>query len=520
MNKELIIVLDAGTGSGRAIIFNTKGKQIAIAQQEWDMPTLPKYPGSMSFDTKNNWKILCDCIKSAIKKADISSDRIIGVGATSMREGFVLYDRRGQEIWACPNIDARAEREVCELIKMNLGPEIYTRGGDWLGLSAASRLRWIKNNEPEVYERIAHITMISDWILYKLTGSFVTEPSIGSSSGLFNLSKRNWSKKTIEECELPRGIYPQIYESGTILGEVTAQAEKETGLKKGTPVVVCGADTQLALLGVGAINPFQYTLIGGSFWQTTVTTDKPLIDSHCRLRTLCHVIPDEWMTEGIGFLCGMVTRWFRDGFCQEEKRLAAEKHLDPYYILEKKAEKVPVGSGGIIGIFSNVMNAKYWKHAAPSFVQFDILSPETSGKKECFRAIEENAAYVTYGNLKNLVQLTNCRPKEITFCGGASKGRLWPQIISDVLNISLKIPLVKESTALGAAICTTKGIGVYSNFGQAVNEAVEWERIVTPNIENHKLYVEYYEKWRRVYSQFFEIVKDGLLQPMWAAPGT
>jgi len=517
--SNYIAAIDAGTGSGRCVIFDTQGTQIALASREWSHPSLPDYPGSFVFDTEQNWKLLCESVREALQRANLVSDDICGVSATSMREGMVLYDKEGKEIWACPNVDSRARTEVSQLIKKGLAKKIYFRGGDWLAITSPPRFLWIKKHQRKIYERMAHMTMISDWILYRLSGNFVTDPSAGSSSDLFQLSKRTWSDEIIKWCGLPRHIFPRVFEPGTVIGEVTSNASNETGLKKGTPVVQGGADTQLGLIGIGAVDPNDSTTIGGTFWQQTIVTDKPVIDPQLRLRTLCHAFPSLWMTEGIGFLCGLTMRWFRDAFCGREKEMASQQRVDPYLLLEKEAEKVPPGSNGIIPIFSDVMNAKRWMHASPSFVQFDINQPDKSGVKECFRAIEESAAYVAKGHMKILDEITKRKTKQIVFCGGASKGLLWPQILADVLGVEVKIPVVRESTALGAAICAGVGVKLFPDL-KAGKRLVKWNRVVEPDRTTHEKYIRLYKQWTEVYGRMVRLVEDKLVDPMWRAAGT
>jgi autoinducer 2 (AI-2) kinase len=224
------------------------------------------------------------------------------------------------------------------------------------------------------------------------------------------------------------------------------------------------------------------------------------------------------MVEGIGFYCGLTMRWFRDAFCELEKKEAEEKGVDPYSLMEEKAREVPPGSNGILAIFSNIMNAKRWVHASPAFVQFDVTSPYTSGRKECIRAIEESAAYVSYAHLEIIKELLHHEPQEIIFAGGASKGFLWPQILSDVLGLKIRVPVVKESTSLGTAICAAVGVGVYRSISEGIRNVVEWERVFLPNDENHALYMKLYEKWRKVYEGILELTEAGLVKPMWSPP--
>jgi autoinducer 2 (AI-2) kinase len=250
----------------------------------------------------------------------VTKEEIAGVTATSMREGMVLYDKNKRIIWACPNADARAKHEVEEMITAGLGEKVYKIGGDWLNIISPARFWWIKHHQPEIYEKITYMNMLSDWVLFQLSGEIVTEPTCGSSSGIFDLKKRKWSEELVHIAHLPSGIYPPVHEPATIIGQISEKASSETGLKKGTPVIAAGGDTQLALLGTGAAHPGSFTIVGGTFWQTTAITDWPLIDPEYRLRTLCHAVPGQWMVEGIGFYHGFTMRWFRDGFCQNEKK--------------------------------------------------------------------------------------------------------------------------------------------------------------------------------------------------------
>ena len=519
-SEEYVVAIDAGTGSCRAIIFDSQGRQISVSQREWFHSSDKGFPGSQVFDTRNNWKLISLCIRESLQKSGLENSKIKAVSATSMREGMVLYDDHGIEIWACPNVDSRARAEAEELVKNGLAEQIYFISGDWVSITSAPRFMWIRKHSPEIFRKIAHVGMLSDWILYKLTGEFTTEPSIGSSSGMFDLARRTWSKEIIGICNLKENIFPKVVSSGTILGNLSQRAAFETRLNEGTPVVVGGADTQLGLTGIGVTQPNEITVIGGTFWQTTLLADKPLIDPEIRLRTICATLPGQWMVEGIGFYCGLAMRWFRDAFCQKEIDEAKKKHLDPYELMEREASKAPAGSNGVVGIFSNLMNSKRWIHASPSFVQFDISNPAESGKKECIRAIQEAAAYVSLGHLKIIQSIHSSRSSEVVFAGGGSKGHLWPQILSDVLGKTVHVPLVKESTALGAAVCAGVGAGFYPSIEKGAKQLAEVERSFEPREKIHKQYNNLYSRWLELYEANLKISESGLLKPLWRAAGT
>jgi autoinducer 2 (AI-2) kinase len=223
------------------------------------------------------------------------------------------------------------------------------------------------------------------------------------------------------------------------------------------------------------------------------------------------------MLEGIGFYCGMSMRWFRDAFCAEDVALARSRSADPYELMEQAAAVAPAGR--VIAIMSNVMNARRWVHASPSFLQFDLADPVTSGRGACVRAIEEAAAYVARGHRDIITSLTGRDFGEVVFTGGAAKGRLWPQIMADVLGVPVHIPVVTESSALGAAICAGVGAGVYASLTEPRAALRRRAATFEPGPAAAAAYDEHYAAWREIYRRLLDITEDGLLNPLWRAAG-
>jgi autoinducer 2 (AI-2) kinase len=275
----------------------------------------------------------------------------------------------------------------------------------------------------------------------------------------------------------------------------------------------------MALVGAGAVATGAFTVCGGTFWQTTLVTGSPLIDLLRRPRTLCHAVPGQWMTEGIGFYHGFTMRWFRDGFCDKEREEAESRQIDPYSVMEERAAVIPPGSNGVHGIFSNIMEAKRWRHAPPSLVGFNLLDAAGTGKAACIRAIEENAAFVTKGHLDILKELSRETPREIVFVGGASKGQLWPQIVSDVTACRLRIPVAKETTSLGGAIAALTAVGAYRSWSEAVGAMVRVERSVEPQPANVRAYAEIFERWKKVNEWLVDLSDNHVVPSLWRAPG-
>ncbi|MFT5874141.1 MAG: autoinducer 2 (AI-2) kinase [Clostridium sp.] len=518
--KKYLMAVDAGTGSVRALLFDFKGNQIGCVQQEWTHNEDPRWPGSMDFDWIHNWDLARSCIHAVIDKTKIDPKEIAALSTTCMREGIVLYDKDGKEIWACANVDARASDEVSQLIKLDpeLEKDLYLESGQSFALDAIPRLLWVKNKLPEIYENVSTIGMFNDWLIYKITGKLAVEPSNGSTTGILNLKARKWNPSIMKRCGLKDNIFPEIAECGSVIGKVNAKGSEDTGLAEGTTVVVGGGDAQLGCIGVGVVKPNEAAIFGGSFWQYELNTDNVKTDPDCRVRVNCHAVPGVWQYEALAFKPGLVMRWYRDAFCQFEKQEAEKTGRDVYDLMNDKAAEIPVGSYGMMCAFSDVMNFISWKHAAPTFTNFE-LDPEKFNRYTFYRAILENTAMVTKGNIDLVKGFTGIMPESIVFAGGASNSPLWCQILSDVIGLPIRVPVVKEATGLGAAIVAGLGAGIYSDISKTANELVRWDKTYEPNMKNHALYEDIYSKWRKVYDSQLALCNQKITKNMWIAPG-
>jgi len=263
----------------------------------------------------------------------------------------------------------------------------------------------------------------------------------------------------------------------------------------------------------------QVAVLGGSFWQQVVNIKADVAPpSDMGIRVNPHVVTGLSQAEGITFFSGLVMRWFRDAFCDMEKLEAKERGIDAYAVLEEKASKVPVGSHGIMPIFSDSMKYGKWYHASPSFLNLSI-DPDVCNRASMFRSLQENACIVSAINLKKIQEFTNIEIEEIVFAGGASKGALWSQILADVTGCKVKIPKVTEATALGAAMSAGVGAGIYESLESASELLVCWEKEYVPNMENFEKYLTIQKKWKEVYAEQLKLVDRGLTESMWKAPG-
>ncbi len=517
---KYLMAVDAGTGSVRAVVFSPDGRQIGCVQREWSHREDPRWPGSMDFDWAHNWDLARGCIRGVLEQTGIDPGDIAAVSTTCMREGILLYDEAGNEIWACANVDARSGDQVGQLKRLDPGleKEIYSKSGQTFALGALPRLLWVRDTLPEVYEKAAAVGMFNDWLIYKLTGKLAVEPSNGSTTGIMDLQSRDWLPEIAERCGLRSDIFPAVVECGTDLAQVSASGACGTGLLEGTPVVVGGGDCQLGSIGTGACKAGQAAVFGGSFWQYEYNTALPRTDPDCRVRVNCHAVPGLWQYEALAFKPGLVMRWFRDGFCQQEVEQARRTGRDPYDLMNEKAKDVPAGCYGMQCCFSDTMDYIDWRHASPTFTDF-LLDPERSNKYTFYRAILENTALLVRSHIELVQEAAGSSPDELIFAGGASKSPLWSQILADVTGKPVKVPVVKEATALGAAILAGVGVGLYDSVEQAAERTVKWERTYRPDPSVSGVYGKLYEDWKKIYSAQLALCSQGLTRNMWTAPG-
>ncbi|MFX1452299.1 MAG: FGGY-family carbohydrate kinase [Promethearchaeota archaeon] len=500
---EYIITLDFGTGTGRCLIFSLTGDLIAQIHEEWKYNEkwipfgINKVP-HVDFEADKFWYILCKLAKTAIKTSKINPQDIIAISSTSMRHGCVFLDKQGKELYAGPNIDARAYMEGMEMqgkykekiqhITGHLPPIMYV----------PAKLAWFKKNKPEVYNQIDKFLMINDWIIFRLTGEYVSEPSNASESMLLDVHNRSWSKELLELLDVPEHIVPPLRESSTLLTEeITPKIASELGLPSKIKVVVGGADTQCALLGTKTIKPGQICAVAGTSTPVQMVTSKPYIDKKFRIWTGCHVIPNMWVLDSDAGETGHNLRWIKKVFNIE------------FSEIDSLAQKTEPGSagfvvnlGGSIANYGNLSEMGYGGFLIP----LPIIATEIFRPEFC-RGVLENLAYIIKANALQVEEVSGQKigDEDFALTGGQARSNIFANILTNVFGNPIKIFKIKEGSALGTAILASIGAGIYKNFNEAVDNMVHLDKIVEPDNKVMKNYRKLFKKWKRIYNQFLKL---------------
>jgi autoinducer 2 (AI-2) kinase len=435
----------------------------------------------------------------AMKSGDVRPKQVIAVSSTGMREGFVLLDDSGTEIFAVPNRDARAWAESKE-VSQQYGQRMNDVSGHWPSpIMAPSRLLWLRRHKPRVLDRARTLLMINDWVLYRLCGEKASEPSNAAETCLYDIAEHRWDEDLIRATQLPIQLFPTIMRGGQVLGGVTADAAEVVGLAAGTPVVVGGADTQCGVLGSGALEPGQTVAVAGTSTPLQMVFDRPLIDVQGRTWTGPHVVPGRWVLESNAGNTGSIVRWARDSFCQPEIATARETDKDAYLLMEDLARQSPIGSAGVTSVIGcRVMNARNGRAGALSgFVLGDYrgLMAEGNSRHHFVRAIHESHAFAVRGNCGQLENISGRKIPRMTICGGCSVSAFWMQMVADTLGIPVDRPATHEASCIGTAICAGVGAGHYADLRQGVSALVTIRDRFEPSAGSRAAYEEAYQRW-------------------------
>jgi len=491
-----LIGVDLGTSACKTVIFSLEGKKISDAQREY----LIYHPKPTWAEQKPMewWEAAAETIKKSIRKAGIRGEEILGLAVDSQREAVVPIGENGEELYnSIIWLDGRTRPQTEEIRRAISEEEVLSITGAGINpVFSASKILWLKENKPEVFEKTRVFLCAKDYIVYKLTGQAATDYSMASRTLLFDVKKLRWSEEICSAIGIPIDKLPPAKKSTTIVGEVSREASEKTLLPEGLPVANGGGDRPCECLGAGVTWEGQVNIGTGTGTAVEVPLSMPKIDNKARIPCCCHVIPETWEYEAIIATTGASLRWFRDQFGMEEKVEAERTGRNPYDLLVEKAATIKPGSDGLLfypyltGAFSPKFNEKV------RGVFFGVNLSHT--KAHFIRAILEGVAFQyfeTFGILEDL----GVKIEAASMVGGETRSEFWNQMKADVVGIEIRIPEVDDAAALGAALLAGTGSGEYSSLRRAAEETVKIRRIYKPNSETHRLYLEAYKRCRETY---------------------
>lgn len=492
-----LIGVDIGTSGTKTVMFDLMGNTIASSTREY--PLYQPKNGWAEQDPEDWWKAAYTSINDVVSKSGVSPSEIKGIGLSGQMHGLVMLDGDGKVlrrsiIWC----DQRTAEE-CEEITERVGRErlVEITANPALTGFTASKIMWVKNNEPGVYEKCRRILLPKDYIRYMLTGEFATEVSDASGMQLIDIKSRNWSDEVLEKFGIDKSLLAPVYESYLITGKINERAAELTGLKKGTPVAGGAGDQAAGAVGNGIVKEGIVSSTIGTSGVVFAHTNKPSIDKLGRIHTFCHAVPNAWHVMGVTQAAGLSLKWFRDNFCPSEKEAAALMDIDPYELMTKEAERVAAGSNGII--YLPYLMGERTPHLNPNARGVFFGLSAIHSKRDMIRSVMEGVSY-SLKDCMEIIKETGIEVNEVRASGGGGKSFLWRQMQSDIFNCDVNTINSSEGPALGVAILAGVGTGQYSSVQEACEAVIKVKTTVSPEKNSAELYTRDYARYKEIYN--------------------
>ena len=481
---DLILAHDLGTSGDKATLYSVEGALVASTTAAYDTHY---FNGNWAEQNPNAW---WDAAARASREvlSEVDADRVGAVSFSGQMMGCVCVDAQGRAlrdaiIWA----DQRSVDQVEDLLTRVDLARAYRATGHRVSPSyTLGKLLWIRDNEPDVYRKIHKVLNPKDFVIHQLTGAWVTDETDASGTNLFDLERREWSEEMIDAAGIPPELLPEVVPSPTIVGTVSTEAARLTGLREGTPVVCGAGDGLCASVGAGCVEEgHAYTYLGSSAW-IAIATPSVLADSQMRTFTFAHAVPGLYSPCGTAQAVGASFDWVRDTICRDEVRIAETSGGDVHDLMNQLAAAAPVGANGLLFLpYLLGERSPWWNPDARG--AFVGLKMEHT-REDLLRAVIEGS-FLTMRLILEVFR-PHITADVMDVIGGFARGGIQQRIMADVYGMPLAIAEnLAEATSMGAAVIGGVGSGMLDGFG-AVDRFRKVARVVEPDLHAHARYTE------------------------------
>lgn len=480
-----LLGIDASTTGVKALLIDDNGEIVASSTTPLHLST-PR-PLWSEQDPHDWWQAAITSIRNVVKEAD--AENIAAIGLTGQMHGLVLLDDAGEVLRPAILWNDQRCAEECDEIRARLGKDrlVQISGNDALTGFTAPKIVWVRNHEPDVYDRARHVLLPKDYLRYKLTHEYAMDKADGSGTLLFDLEKRDWSNEILDALEIPGAWLPPTFEGPEITGRITREAAEATGLREGTPVVAGGGDQSAQAVGVGAIRPGVLAVTMGTSGVVFAATETPLIEPQGRLHAFCHAVPNRWHLMGVMLSAAGSLQWYRDALCPNVS----------FDELVTEAARVPAGSNGLL--FLPYLCGERTPHPDPLARGAWIGLTNRHTRGHLTRAVLEGVAFGLKDIFALMLEVGMRDVDQVRVSGGGAKSMLWRQILSDVLDSELVTVNTTEGAAYGAALLAGVAAGVWSDVDTACAQTIRVSERISPDLANVSRYAEMYRQYQSLY---------------------
>ena len=489
----MYLTFDVGTTSVKTALFNQEGRRLAKVIKDYRLES--PYVDWYELNPEIYWSSVMDGFKEVIDMSGVRADQIKSISGCSQGETFILLDRNDRPLRpAIVWYDNRAREEVEEIKGFIETPEYYAKTGllEMETTASAFKLLWVRKNEPDVFNSIQRMLLVEDYIIYRLTGEYVSTPSMLCSTALIDIVKKEYWKKMVAYIGIEEWL-PKMVDEACVVGTVVPEVRDQIGLKKDVIVVKGSMDQITSAIGAGNIKPGIVTETTGSALAVVVTADTFETDGSPPLPYQVHALRDKYAILPYAQTAGIVYKWFRENVLTSEHASSDAINFDT---LNSLAAMVEAGSEGLV--FLPFLAGAHFPEN-DTFAKGVVYGITLKHNRSHFcRAIMESIGYM----LKNIllhVEKFGMKVEEIHSMGGAARSDLWMQIKSDICNIPMVRMEEEETSTLGAAILASLQTQDYNSVEEAVAAMVKRGGGFEPELKNREVYERMFALYRELY---------------------
>ncbi|MEO8098593.1 MAG: xylulokinase [Acidobacteriota bacterium] len=479
--------IDIGTGGSRALLVDGRGHQMAavtIAHEEMRM----EHP-QWAEQRPEDWaQAAAFAVRGVLKKAGISGDAVRGVGLSGQMHGLVMLDAndaviRPSLIWC----DQRSQQQV-DFIHSKVGRENVLK---WIANPVLTgftlpKLLWVRDNEPQHFERLRKMLLPKDYVRFCLTGEYATDVADASGTAVFDVVNRGWSVPMMDALGLDRSILPRVDESSEVSSSISRRGAELTGLKEGTPVVAGAGDQAASAVGNGIVETGIVSCTLGSSGVVFAHMDQVAYDPGGRVHTFCHAVPGKWHVMGVTQGAGLSLQWLR-------KQLMPDVSYDE---MTREAATAPAGCEGLVWLPYLMGERTPHLDARARGGWIGLTAKHT--RADMIRAVIEGVTFSQRDGLE-IVEGLGVRVGRVRASGGGARSLFWRQMLADAFGRTVATLESQEGSAQGAALLAMVGTRQFATVAEACGVAVREVETLEPREAEARVYASAYKTYRELY---------------------
>ena len=483
------IGVDLGTSALKLVMMKGNGELVKTVSKEY-----PLYFPRSGWSEQNpaDWFL---AVKEGLKElAAFADEKIAGISFGGQMHGLVILDKddnvlRPAILWN----DGRSTEET-DYLNNVIGKEKLSKLTANIAFAGftAPKILWVKNNEPEIFEKISKIMLPKDYIIYMISGSFATDYSDASGMLLLDVKNKKWSKEMIDICSISEDMLPKLYESYEAVGTIKPELAKELGLNEGIKIVAGAGDNAAAAIGTATVGEGACNISLGTSGTVFISSKNFGVDSFNALHSFAHA-DGNYHLMGCMLSAASCNKWWMEEILKTKDFAKEQNNIDnlgennvfflPYLMGERSPHNDPDAAGTFIGMR---MDTK---------------------REDMTLAVFEGVTFALRDSLE-VARSLGIKIERTMICGGGAKSPLWKKLVANILNVEVDVPVSEEGPGFGAAILAAVGCGEYESVEDAAKSVIKIKEKIKPEADLVVKYEEKYQKFKKIYPALKDVFKE------------